>query len=317
MSSAKRRSKFLTTGEWNVGILNQSLESILQDGRRPDSHVRWLPRSVWTRYAADPFGVTRDGTLHIFYELLKYGHNFPDIVFVEVTPDGRMSPPSPVLRADCHISYPFLLELGDDLYLVPETQRAREVALFKCSRFPDVWTKVGVLIKGLGAVDSTLVCHENRWWLFCTAGRHMSELHVWHARDLFGPWEPHARNPVKVDVHSARPGGTPFLYQGQLYRPAIDTAPHYGCRAVVNRIEELSVESFHEEPAAVVAPEPGGAFPDGLHTLSGVGPITLIDGLRRSPALHPARLTGRSWCLLARAMMRRGDRVPKGARPVG
>jgi hypothetical protein len=307
--------KFLTIGEWNVGILNQSLDSILEEGRRPDSHIRWLPRNVWTRYAADPFGVTRDGSLYIFFELLKYGQVFPDIAYVEVTPDGTVSSPKPVLRADCHISYPFILEFGGDLYLVPETARAREVALFRCKHFPDVWTKVGVLIRNFGATDSTLVRHEGRWWLFCTAGKPGSELHILHARDLTGPWDPHPRNPVKVDVHSARPGGTPFLYRGQLHRPTIDTVPRYGCRVMINRVDELSVEGFSEEPVASVAPEPGGPYPDGLHTLAAVGSLTLIDGLRRSSALHPAKLVGRSRSLIARTLKHRGPGLPEGARP--
>jgi hypothetical protein len=305
----------VTTNEWNVGILNQSLDSILEEGRRPDSHVRWLPRSVWTRYAADPFGVSRGGSLFVFFELLKYGQVFPDIAYVEVTPDGTVSSPKPVLRADCHISYPFLLEFGGDLYLVPETARAREVALFKCKHFPDIWTKAAVLIRDLGAVDSTLVRHEDRWWLFCTAGKPGSELHIWHARDLLGPWEPHPRNPVKVDVHSARPGGTPFLYKDRLYRPTIDTVPRYGCRVIINRVDELSVEGFSEDPVASVAPEPGDPYPDGLHTLAAVGSLTLIDGLRRGSALHPAKLAGRSRSLIARTLKHRGPGLPKGARP--
>ena len=307
--------RFLAIGEWNVGILNQPLDSILQEGRRPDSHVRWLPRNAWTRYAADPFGVTRDGSLYIFFELLKYGQVFPHIAYVEVTPNGTVSSPRPVLRAECHISYPFLLEFGGDLYLVPETARAREVALFKCMHFPDVWTKVGVLIKDFGATDSTLVRHEDRWWLFCTAGKPGSELHIWHARDLLGPWEPHPRNPVKVDVHSARPGGTPLLYRGQLYRPTIDTVPRYGCRVMINRVDELSVEGFSEEPVASVAPEPGGPYPDGLHTLAAVGSLTLIDGLRIGSAIHPSRLLGRLWGLAARATRRRLPGPAMGARP--
>jgi hypothetical protein len=310
-----RTPVFLTANEFNIGILDQSIESILQDGRRPDSHVRWLPRNRWTRYAADPFGVMRNGILYIFYELLEYGRSVPVIVFVEVTPGGKVSSPKPVLRADCHISYPYLLEHGGDLFLVPETAQAREVALFKCRQFPDVWTKVSVLIRDLSAADSTLLHHEGCWWLFCTAYRHMSELHIWYARDLLGPWQPHPRNPVKVDVHSARPGGTPFVSNGQLYRPAIDTAPHFGCRVVINRVDELSVDCFSEEPVTTVEPELGGAFPDGLHTLSGVGSTTLIDGWRCVSALDPARLAGRSWAMATRALQRRSADPPRGAMP--
>jgi hypothetical protein len=37
---------------------------------------------------------------------------------------------------------------------------------------------------------------------------------------------------------------------------------------------------YHEEAVAQVDPDPAGPYPSGLHTLSKVGNITLIDGKR-------------------------------------
>ena len=47
-----------------------------------------------------------------------------------------------------------------------------------------------------------------------------------------------------------------------------------------NRVVALTPTTFREEPAAFVAPDAGGPYPDGLHTLSGVGNVTLVDGKR-------------------------------------
>ena len=81
-------------------------------------------------------------------------------------------------------------------------------------------------------------------------------------------------------MRSARPGGTPFRVGGVLYRPAQDCSSTYGARIIINRVLELGPEVFREEVAATVDPDPCGAYPQGLHTLSAMGDQTLIDGKR-------------------------------------
>ena len=92
--------------------------------------------------------------------------------------------------------------------------------------------------------------------------------------------EPHALNPVKMDVRSARPAGTPFIHKGVLYRPAQDCSNAYGGRIAINRVNRLTATEFDEETVKFIEPFIDGPFPDGIHTLSAVGDITLVDGKR-------------------------------------
>jgi hypothetical protein len=85
---------------------------------------------------------------------------------------------------------------------------------------------------------------------------------------------------VKIDKSSARPGGTPFVRDGFLYRPAQDCTDTYGGRTVIMKITRLSETEFVEKLAAVVAPSPDWPFADGLHTVSAAGEVTLIDAKR-------------------------------------
>ena len=100
-------------------------------------------------------------------------------------------------------------------------------------------------------------------------------------------------NPVRCDVRNARPAGPPFVHEGCLYRPAQDCSRSYGGAIVLNRIDVLTTEWFHETPMARIQPDPNGPYPDGTHTLSPLGPTqTLVDGKREGPvALYrrPAR----------------------------
>ena len=86
-------------------------------------------------------------------------------------------------------------------------------------------------------------------------------------------------NPVKSDIRSSRPGGTPFVVDGVLHRPSQDDSRVYGGRLVINRVVELTPDRFGEEPVRAVGPDP--AYPDGLHTLSAAGRRTLVDGNHR------------------------------------
>ena len=60
---------------------------------------------------------------------------------------------------------------------------------------------------------------------------------------------------------------------------------------------------FREEPAAFVEPDAHGPYPDGLHTLSAVGGITLVDGKRLQ--LAPAEFRR----VIARMLRRRLRKV--------
>jgi hypothetical protein len=112
-----------------------------------------------------------------------------------------------------------------------------------------------------------------------------AKLFVFHAQDLRGPWQPHAANPVKCDLRSARPAGPLFMLDGALYRPAQDCSVTYGGAIIINRIDRLTPEEFAEQAVRRLAPAAHGPYPHGLHTLSGAGHLTLVDGKRHAISL--------------------------------
>ena len=86
--------------------------------------------------------------------------------------------------------------------------------------FPDRWERTGTLLE-VPVVDPTVVEWDGRWWLF--GGRRdrdaNTELWLWSAASLFGPWTGHPQNPVKIDVTSSRPAGTPFVRRRRALPP--------------------------------------------------------------------------------------------------
>lgn len=267
--------------QWNVGLVDQPIAAFLRpEGRAP---VRWLPPTKRAELRADPFGVLRDGRLTILCEHFSYHDNRGIIVAIE-----SMSAPRGVRVAigplpAVHMSYPFLLEADNRVLCVPETSGAQEITLYEGERFPDRWAKVATLVTGTAIVDATLFHHGEHWWLAGSEVVAMGancELYLWYAQSIMGPWRAHPGNPVKVDVRSARPAGTPFVQDGVLYRPAQDCSRTYGGRVIINRVRTLTPTAFREEAFIPVEPDRAGPYPSGLHTLSQIGNATLIDGKR-------------------------------------
>ncbi len=307
----------LRAEQWNVGIVQAPIHRFLDPGFRP--RVRWLRPMPLGRFLADPFAVARHGRITLLVEEYHDARRRGRISAVDG--DGILfGAPSPAIEGPFHMSYPYLLEHGGEIYCIPETHETGEVVLYRAERFPDRWVRVCALLEGFPAVDATVFPHEGRWWLLCAEEDRGAEsrLFAWHAPELSGPWTPHAANPLKTDVRSARPAGTPFVHGGRLYRPAQDGSRTYGGAVALNRVLRLTATDFAEEVVAVITPERGGPFPDGLHSLSAAGEFTVVDGKRRRfvPQVFRQELGAKLRRALRRgpagAFVPRPPRLPRG-----
>jgi hypothetical protein len=263
---------------WNIGVVDEPIQAFLAPGHRPK--IRFLDLPLDGGYFADPFGVAHGTTLTILCEAFDYRTWQGTIAAFRVDGDRCAASPVVVLADEHHMSYPYLVEDAGTMYCVPERAEAREVALYAAVEFPARWIKHAVLLTDIQAVDATLFTHDGLWWLAYTdlALGMADNLSLCYAERLRGPWHRHPRNPVKRDIRSARPGGTPFVHDGQLYRPAQDCSATYGGRVVINRVTRLTPDEFAEEFATTVEPDPTGPFPGALHTLAAAGRFTLVDG---------------------------------------
>lgn len=276
------------TDIWRPGILHVAIEDIVAGADLACVPVTWLPAQPDFSFLADPFGLWRDGKLHIFVEAYDYRDKHG--VIRCLTYDGalNMLEEQTVLTAAHHLSYPLPVIEGDEVYLLPEAHASGRLTLYRARRFPHVWEPVAVVLDG-PVVDASVVRHLGRWWMFYSLDgpdlRAMRELHVAVADRLEGPWLPHALNPVRNDIRAGRPGGQPVLVNNEVYLPVQDCAATYGAAVHLLRLDTLTDRTWRAEGVRTVRPQdiPGGW--DGLHTLSACGPVTLIDVKRidRSP----------------------------------
>jgi len=302
---------------WNVGIVDAPIDDILRKGRMPEP--RWLQPPRPLRFHADPFPFRAGGRRCLLFEMWDgaAGRGWIAAAALDGEGDGRLAEAPVAIDLGCHMSYPHVFAFGGALYCAPEVAEAGGLRLFRMGATPWEWTPVATVLEGLPLIDPTLFEHDRRWWLLAMIAGPASDrdLYAWHAATPFGPWTPHRLNPVKSDVHSARPAGAVFRTaggDGALHRPAQDCAAGYGGAVVVNRILRLDPDHFEEAVMARITPGPNWRYPDGLHTLNLCDGLVVVDAKRR--VLDPLKLV-RS---LAARRLRRASagRTPNGAPPI-
>lgn len=255
--------------KWNVAVVRQSAADVLKNGL--GKNIEWIPEAPKGEYYADPFGWKENGALKIVAEHYRYRRDKGHLALIE---NGKVK-----LFFDFrfHLSYPFVLQTANERLIFPEAAQSNELLCL------DSQNNVHALIKNFAAIDPSPVSWNNRWWLFATKEGLFSntELFIFHSDRPDGDWQPHANNPVKCDISSARPAGTPFIVDGKLYRPGQDCSTTYGAAVVIHEIEKLSETEFSERAVRRLEPSPEWKWNKGLHTLSVVDEQTLLIDAKR------------------------------------
>jgi hypothetical protein len=266
--------------DWNVGILASPIHAFLDPGFNPQ--VEWLAYKRHDTFLADPFLLKVGSRLKLLAEEFDWHSNRGYIVEAELKEDFKLQAFTKALDEGVHMSYPYVFEHAGRWYCTPEKAQKRGVFLYAFDVQSETFKPEATLLEHFAAVDPTLIQYDGRWWMFCTNldDEVLSKLYIWHAPALLGPWEPHANNPVKMDVRSSRPAGQPFFFRGQLFRPAQNCSEIYGGAVTINRVISLTPQDFFEEPVAHVRPICKGAYRRGIHTLAYQDSTTAVDGKR-------------------------------------
>jgi hypothetical protein len=252
------------------------------------------------RFYADPFALVWRGRTFLFVEDFEHRLGKGIISVVEFGRDGPLGAPQPALERPEHLSYPFVFERDGEVWMIPESGGAGTVDLYRAREFPFSWKLERTLVEGVFASDATLVEHGGRWWMFATAhdgGAYSDVLWLWSAPDFRGPWTAHPRNPVLIDIASARPAGRMFQRDGALWRPVQDCRAGYGAAMALARVDRLDDGGFSQTVVSLFGPCQTAWPGRRLHTYNAAGGFEFIDGsglAPRWPALRrPLALAGR------------------------
>ncbi len=143
-----------------------------------------------------------------------------------------------------------------------------------------------MLIPGRALHDATLIEKDGRWWLLANeerGGSSWDALVIFSGPSPFGPFEPHAVDPMLVDSRLARSAG-PVIRDGErLIRPVQNCLGGYGRFLRFTEITQLDDHGFAQREIGRLLPQDGRDI-GGLHTYARSQRFEAID-----------LLTPRSW----------------------
>jgi hypothetical protein len=275
---------------WRCAIVRQTVTDILRDGIDP-AGVTWFPEMRRLAFRADPFGMWRDGRLHVFAEAFDYRTRIGHIDVLTFDADLTFRACRTVLKTPWHLSYPFVFEADGETWMLPEAYKSGTLTLYRARAFPHAWEPVCDIPLDGAAIDATPLYHAGKWWLFYSPSAEKaarrSHLHVAWAERLTGPWQCHPGNPVRIDLASARPGGAPIVRGTVITLPVQDCREAYGGAIRLLNITDLSETRFEaNDTDGLSAPPSMVPFTQGLHTLAPAGPVTLIDVKRTTNTVY-------------------------------
>ncbi|KAL8233686.1 hypothetical protein R6Q59_019786 [Mikania micrantha] len=206
-----------------------------------------------SNFVADPFLYVQGDVLYLFFETKNSITMQGDIGVARSTDNGASwEPMGVVLDEEWHLSYPYVFDYNNQIYMMPEGSKKGDLRLYRAVEFPLKWKLEKIILKR-PLIDSVIIEYQSRYWLFGSDHSRIStnkngELEIWYSNTPFGPWKQHKKNPVyNTNKQSgARNGGRPFVYNGNMYRLGQDDGETYGRRVRVFRIEVLTPYKYKE-----------------------------------------------------------------------
>ncbi len=206
---------------------------------------------------ADPFLFVFNDTLYLFYEEKRL-HTDGILKMIKTTDLENWSIPVNVLEEPFHLSYPFVFEEGDQIYMIPETCAVGEVRLYKTESLnPCRFKKECLLLNHNGIKsdvivdysDSSVYKHKDGiYYLMTTLNvKGENQLHIYLSDKLEGPYKSHPLSPVCTSREYGRNAGGLIENNGKLYRVAQDCSVRYGDNIHVFEIKELSQTKYKEK----------------------------------------------------------------------
>jgi hypothetical protein len=269
--------------QWNIGLARISMEELIhKKNYNPD--YRWIPIHNTKRFFADPFIFKNgDGHINVIYEDYSLDDQYGKISLTTVDENFRPIHTKEMLDTRSHLSYPNVFLENGKTFIIPESSKSGHVTCYEYDFVNKKLTNAKNIIKNLPLLDSTILTHNNKYWLFATkrGENSNSKLYIYYADHMSGPYIPHAANPVKNSLNGSRPAGNFMKVNGEIYRPSQNCADYYGKSVTINRVTVLNEREFKEEAVVEIGPPKKSGFNYGIHTINVIDDVIVIDALKR------------------------------------
>lgn len=243
------------------------------------------------RFYADPFVITKNERTICYLEDYSWDTGLGRVTAVELLDKKNYKILGPVVEEPFHLSFPYIFEFEDQLYMVPESSDGNAVRLYKCVDYPMKWEYQKDIFSGVKMVDTMIFKRGERWWLLTNeatkgGGETCAQLMAFYSdHPIDGQWIPHTQNPLVFDSDIGRNGG--ILDVDKEFPVRVrqrQSIGGYGSAFTLAKITDLTPTSYQETQICEITPEffPGIA---GCHHLNTNEEFTVFD-YRRDETLR-------------------------------
>ncbi len=241
--------------KWNVAY------QFINEWKNPTLSKSTIIKNPKNSFLADPFVIKYNNKTVIFVEDYSFKNRKGKISAYEINSESYKKLGT-VIEEEFHLSYPFLIEDKEELFMVPETHQTKDIRIYRCTKFPLKWKLHKILMSDIVAVDTNIFKFNNKYWLFTNldtsnSSDYSSELHIFYADNIeSSEWKPHALNPVIFDSKKARNGGMIYSEKKHTYRVFQKQGfDNYGESIGISRIKTLTENEYEEEIYMNVMPD--------------------------------------------------------------
>lgn len=241
---------------WSIAIF-LSDENVFNTFKNNKPIIVFRPKKIQTNLKrifakADPFLFVFKDELYLFFE--EKLNNKAYIRAYKTKDLRKWIDCGKILGSKFHLSYPYVFQLANEIYLLPESAENQKLTLYKCQSFPANWIPVLDLIGFNGTfVDSSFHFENGIYYLFTTHvflndfGISQYQLLLYYSDEITAEWIKHPKSPIATDKSNARCAGNIFRLDHKLYRPAQDCSLRYGGNFSIFEITELSKTDYQEK----------------------------------------------------------------------
>ena len=236
---------------------------------------------------ADPFLIERNKIKYIFFENYNYGTKIGKISCGQIK-GKKIINIQDVLVKDYHLSYPFIYEQNNEIFMIPESSANNRLEVYKCNRFPDSWSLYSTAFNGEKVKDCNIHKDQNdNLWIFLNKKYNnsddCSDLYIYKIDSLkFKKIYSHKLNPVITDSKVARNAGPLFYFDNKLFRPSqININGQYGVGININQISNLTLDEYNEQLVRQYTPN-FDKKTNGLHHLHFKDDFFVVDIRKRN-----------------------------------
>ncbi len=125
-----------TTDLWQIGIVQAPIQHIVASGSLDGFRIKWITPDKSLTFLADPFGLWKKGVLYLFAESYDYRTRRGDIIAYKLNADLDVIEQRTVLQEPWHLSYPFVFEADNEIWMLPEGYKSGTLTLYRAIEFP-------------------------------------------------------------------------------------------------------------------------------------------------------------------------------------